>query len=124
MNSQFYIPGSLPSYNEMQSLSRGKFGKYSANRKKQDVQKRIIKAIKFRRVPAYVCADFSFTWFERNRRRDPDNIISAKKFIFDALIEAGVIENDGWAQVRSIADEWKIIPDYVGVWVQIEGELA
>ena len=122
--STFFIPGRLPSYNEIQNLSRGKFGKYAVNKKKQDVQKRIVQAIQDGQVPAYASADFTFIWYEPNRKRDPDNIISAKKFIFDALQAAGVIENDGWSHVCSIMDQWQVVPDNVGVWVDIMGELA
>ena len=37
-----------------------------------------------------------YRWIEPNRRRDKDNVAFAKKFILDALQEAGVIKSDGW----------------------------
>lgn len=48
------------------------------------------------------------TWCEPNRMRDPDNIASAKKFILDALVKRGVLENDGWKQIVSFADYFKV----------------
>lgn len=49
-----------------------------------------------------------FTWHEPNRKRDKDNIAFAKKFIFDALVEIGVIPNDGWKNVDSFSDDFSV----------------
>ena len=38
--------------------------------------------------------DLFVTWFEPNRRRDPDNIYSGMKFILDGMIKAGAIKGD------------------------------
>ena len=44
------------------------------------------------------------TWYEKEKRRDPDNIAAAKKFIFDGLVMANVIPKDtrkhilGWKE--------------------------
>jgi len=35
-----------------------------------------------------------FTWNEKNKRTDPDNIDFAKKFILDGLVKANVIIDD------------------------------
>lgn len=45
-----------------------------------------------------------FHWYVKNRRKDPDNIVFAKKFILDALVESCVLENDGWNQVAGFID--------------------
>lgn len=47
---------------------------------------------------------FHFTWYCPNKRKDPDNISFAKKFILDGLQVAGVIENDGWKQIAGFSD--------------------
>ena len=36
----------------------------------------------------------SFTWYTETRRKDPDNVAFAKKFILDGLVRAGVLEDD------------------------------
>lgn len=41
-------------------------------------------------------------WYVPNRRKDPDNIGFAVKFILDGLQDAGIIDNDGFKQVKSI----------------------
>lgn len=47
-------------------------------------------------------ADVYFTWHLPDKKKDPDNIAFAQKFIFDGLMKAGLIENDGHKQINSI----------------------
>ena len=47
----------------------------------------------------------AFTWHEKTRRRDADNIASAKKFILDAMQRCGVIPNDNRNIVVGFTDE-------------------
>lgn len=61
-----------------------------------------------------------YTWIEPNRRRDKDNIAFAKKFIQDALIRAGVLANDGWAQIKGFSDDFVVDRKRPRVEVEIE----
>lgn len=45
-----------------------------------------------------------FEWHERTKRRDADNIASAKKYILDALVKCGVLENDSRKYVKGFYD--------------------
>jgi Holliday junction resolvase RusA-like endonuclease len=45
-----------------------------------------------------------FEWHERTKKRDADNIASAKKFILDALVKMRVIEDDGRKYVKGFYD--------------------
>lgn len=66
---------------------------------------------------------FKFTWYRENRRTDPDNIAFSKKFIMDGLQEAGIIDNDGWKQVASFQDVFKVDKDNPRVEIEItEGD--
>lgn len=38
--------------------------------------------------------NFTFTWFVKDKRKDPDNIHHAIKYIFDGLVQAGVLYGD------------------------------
>jgi len=49
-----------------------------------------------------------FRWFERDRRRDPDNIAAGRKFILDGLVAAGVLKGDGWRYVQSWTDRFDV----------------
>jgi len=41
----------------------------------------------------------AFHWFEKDRRRDHDNIASAVKFIFDGLRKCSIFGGDGWKHI-------------------------
>lgn len=60
-----------------------------------------------------------FTWHESNSRRDPDNIIFAKKFILDGLVTSGKLENDNQKWIAGFEDVWDINKERVGVEVNI-----
>ena len=59
--------------------------------------------------------EIDILWIEPNRRRDKDNIVFAKKFIFDAMVRERVIPNDGWKNIVrftdfvDVSDEPKIV---------------
>lgn len=46
-----------------------------------------------------------FEWHEYNKKRDPDNVVSARKYILDAFQEMGVIGNDNPRWVKGFHDE-------------------
>lgn len=45
-----------------------------------------------------------FEWHERTKKRDADNIASAKKFILDALVKSRVLEDDSRKYVKGFYD--------------------
>lgn len=47
----------------------------------------------------------TFVWHESNKRRDLDNIFSAKKYILDAMQKARVLENDSRKFIVGLTDE-------------------
>lgn len=47
-------------------------------------------------------------WIEPNARRDPDNIATGKKFIFDALQETGVLRNDSMKEISGITEAFGV----------------
>lgn len=61
-----------------------------------------------------------YTWYERNRRRDKDNISSfGRKVIQDGLVKAEIIKNDGWAQIEGFSDEFRVDKKHARVEVEI-----
>jgi len=44
----------------------------------------------------------TFTWITHNEKTDSDNLTFGAKFIFDALVKTGILENDGRKQVLEI----------------------
>lgn len=70
--------------------------------------------------PINTPAHFELEFREPNRRRDPDNFVGGgMKLIFDAFQEAGLLENDGWDQILSIAPSWKVEKFAPGVLVRV-----
>ncbi len=100
MSQSFTIPGTLPGLNEVVNASRA--NKYKAAKLKKDAEELIVWSIKAAKIhPVQDVSFIEFGWFEPNRKRDPDNIVSARKFIMDALQKAGIIETDGWRLFRA-----------------------
>lgn len=52
--------------------------------------------------------EIHFRWIETSRRRDPDNIAFAKKFILDTMVKCGKLPDDGWEWVRGFSDSFEI----------------
>lgn len=59
-----------------------------------------------------------FVWCEPNRRRDPDGVRAAAKFVFDGLVAARAIATDGVADVFAIRDDFAY-GGRLGVWVKL-----
>lgn len=49
-----------------------------------------------------------FDWFCTNRKKDPDNIAFAKKYLLDGMVEADLLPNDGWNQIAGFSDDFHI----------------
>jgi hypothetical protein len=112
---RLWLEGRLPGLNEVTAKNRGSAGWVSGAQQKKRVERGL--AWQLRDVGRIEgCYHWRFVWRVKNRRRDPDNIASAVKFIFDALQHAGVIENDGWGQIATISHAFEI-GEPEGVWV-------
>ena len=104
------MPIKLPSLNEYVNACRS--NPYVGAKMKKDSEELIgwfIKNI----VPFRNPVEVSFTWVEPNRRRDVDNIAFGKKFILDALVKNGVLQDDSQKYVRALSDSFQIGKDYM-----------
>lgn len=116
------IPVLLPGLNEYIDAERSYKGKYKAASMKRQAQNVIgymirtqLRGVRFTRPVA-----IRYLWVEPSRRRDKDNIAFAKKFIQDALVEAGVLRNDGWSEIEGFSDDFTLDPKNPRVEVTIE----
>lgn len=48
--------------------------------------------------------NLDITWYERTKRRDPDNIFFAIKFILDALVTCKVIDDDSQDHIGEVRE--------------------
>ena len=113
------IPGTLPGLNEYSTLERR--NRYQAAEMKRKAEHVIMaearRQLRCLRIKKPVSMEY--LWVEKDRRRDKDNIAFAKKFVQDALVKAGVLENDGWRQIDHFADDFGVDPKRPRVEVTI-----
>lgn len=110
------IPGTLPSMNRILEEAKGHWSKYRQMKERHTD----LVAWHAKKLPPIQSADFIFTWYCKDKRRDKDNVMSAQKFIFDGLQKAGVIENDGWKQIRDIIHRFEIDKENPRVEIEIK----
>jgi Holliday junction resolvase RusA-like endonuclease len=104
VKQQFTIRGRLPGRNEVTSADRG--NRYAANKLKRETQEAIAWAAKAARIkPVTRPVTVTCAWYERDRRRDVDNVQSGVKLILDALQAAGILAGDGQKHVTHVQHE-------------------
>lgn len=121
----FEVPGRLPGLNEYINASKRHRGRDNAG----NILKRECQALISAHIPRYAKGQLydkpvhvSFTFWEANRKRDPDNISAvAHKFILDALVQDKVLKNDGMNIVRNIDDTWLLCPESPRIEVSLYG---
>jgi len=110
MKQTVFIPGPLPGLNEIIAASKRRLKKngrrrvFEFSQMKADWDMRVSIACKMAGMVPMKRADIGIIWVEKDRRRDPDNIMAGKKFILDGLVKAGILKNDGWRQVGSFTE--------------------
>lgn len=100
------IPGTLPGLNDYIEAERT--NRYKGAAMKRQSKQIVMLAIKkcLRNVKFTNQVTMFYTFFERDRRRDKDNIRSfAHEVIQDALAKTGVLKNDEWAQIADSPGE-------------------
>jgi Holliday junction resolvase RusA-like endonuclease len=101
------ISGTLPSMNEIVAESKRHYGSYS--KMKSHYTNHVAWTAKAAKLPSIEgLANFEITWFVRNRKKDKDNLMAGQKFIFDGLVSAGLLKNDGWAQIGTIVHRFEV----------------
>ena len=102
------IPGRFPGLNKFIDANRRKHGNFSmGNHIKQRDQKIICQFLPSVRFKKRIFIEYNF--FEPNTRRDKDNISGYFHKVFqDALVQKGCIENDGWRNIRGMADYFEV----------------
>lgn len=114
------IRGKLPSLNEYIAACRT--NKYEGAKMKQETETAILWQLgRLQQITAPVI--IHFTWHEKTRRRDKDNVAFAKKFVLDALQRSGKLPNDNNRFIAGFSDAFTYGTDY-GVTIEIESAEA
>lgn len=95
MNQTLIISGRLPGMNEIITMLTGRQGRYVYNVRKKEIEGMICLLARKQGIKAVIGRySVEFHWYEKNKRRDLDNICAAKKFILDGLVSAGILPQD------------------------------
>lgn len=119
----FFVHWTLPGLNELLAACRSVnprsgWQRYAAL--KRQIQYDLCRLIRAAKIQPMLNAFLIFTWCERNRRRDPDNITAGgRKFILDALVSSKVLPTDGWAGVQGWSDQFRVDRSRQGVHVEL-----
>lgn len=120
MTQQLIIPHELPDLNTTIAESKRHWSRYSKLKREYTD---LVAALARRKLRPVFSGrvHLEFVWYCRNRRKDPDNICSAKKFVIDGLVSAGILQDDGWKQVSSFSDTFEIDKVNPRVEIVIDG---
>jgi Holliday junction resolvase RusA-like endonuclease len=100
MTAILTIRESLPGMNDI--IDQARTNKYKSAEYKKVYTELVAWTARAQKIPKMDRIDLIITWFEGNRKRDPDNIHAGVKFILDGLVQAGVIPNDNQRHVGDI----------------------
>lgn len=109
MEYKLIIPGRLDGLNKFIGANRSNScaGNNMKRRNERTVKKYIESCLHGVRIENPVFMEY--TWYERNMRRDLDNISSfGRKVIQDALVDAAVLKGDGWKYVVGFSDRFEV----------------
>lgn len=115
------IPFPLPGLNEYIEAERSHRQKGAAMKRKW--QKAVAAALRRQlRGPLQEPVIMRYTWYEWDRRRDKDNISAfGRKVIQDAMVrDLRVLKNDGWANIESFSDRFRVDKLHPRIEIEIE----
>lgn len=114
------IPGRLPGLNEYISAERA--NRYKGAKLKRESEDIVVFAIKkcLNGVKIRSPVRMDYVWYEKDKRRDCDNITFGRKVIQDALVSAGVLKDDGWKYVVGFSDRFEVDRDNSRIEVLIK----
>ena len=121
MTQSFFIPMVLPNLNDMvKAAKQGRRGYQPYAKQKAQVEQVICQCIRKAKLKAVVYpVVLHMIWTEPNRRRDKSNVRAGVKFIEDALVKSGILNNDGWNQIHHHKDYYMVDKQHPGVMVHI-----
>jgi Holliday junction resolvase RusA-like endonuclease len=95
-----YLPTSLNEY-----INAERTNKFMGAKIKKEETEKVIIECKFEELqPVRGRVKLFFYWYVKNKKKDPDNIAFAKKFIIDGLVEANVLRNDNLNTIVELRD--------------------
>lgn len=116
MQQRIFIPHRLAGLNDLiGAINRNRFLGNQLKQQETNLVALYAKKLKPCTHPVFV----SFKYCEPNAKRDPDNIVAAKKFILDGLVVAKILPNDTQKWILGFTDTWEVSKK-VGVEITIK----
>jgi Holliday junction resolvase RusA-like endonuclease len=114
------IQGQLPNLNDYTKACRA--NRYVGAKMKKEAEEMILFYIlsQLNHQTTNCPVRLKFSWYEKNKKRDLDNIAFAKKFILDALVSSQTIKSDNWSGVVGFTDEFYVDKDNPRIEVEIK----
>lgn len=112
MTASLWIPGPLPGLNDLIAAAKGAGGTGRAYARLKRAWTTTVWALaKRERLPRFERRVYAqFSWWERDRRRDLDNVAAGgRKLALDGLVKAGVLAGDGWKHVAGWTDDFFVV---------------
>ncbi len=123
MEQSIFFPLLLPSLNESLGQANRRWGKTNAYAQlKIKLERDLCYYIRQNHLVPVQEVWLRFLWREMDKRRDPDNIISARKFLLDALVAEKILPGDGWSVIKGLSDSWTVNSREPGVLVTLQQE--
>ena len=120
MEYRMIIPGRLDNLNDYINAERT--NRYKGAKVKGRNQERAFQeaCIQLGDVQIKRPVKMIYRWYEKDQRRDLDNISSfGRKVIQDALVEAEILPDDGWKYIKGFTDEFYVDKKYPRIEVTI-----
>lgn len=116
---KFTIDGRLDGLNEV--IEANRINKYKGAKIKKDNETIVIYYARFQKLKPVTKYPLKVIihWYEKDRRRDWDNVMSAKKFIFDGLQKAKIIKGDGQKFIDCIEEYQHISKEYPRIEIEL-----
>ena len=119
MDYDLVLNGTMPNLNDYlhgERIAIRKNGKFTTkgNAMKQEYQRKVVSAVRsqLRGIHINKPVKIYYTFYEKNRKRDLDNISAfAHKVIQDGLVKGGLLANDGWKNIVGFSDDFYVDKD-------------
>lgn len=103
---QLYIEGELPNLNDVIKASKTHWSNYSTEKETFTLLVTSEARKQLKGVNLNSSVNITMIWIVKDKKKDPDNIAFAKKYILDGLTTAGVLKNDNLNHVVSFNDQF------------------
>lgn len=119
---KFTDQGTLPGRNEAEYAARSHWSKGS--KLKREYTDDVHWQLKIQHIkPVQGKAVLTITFYEKDNRRDADNIYGGLKYLLDGMVQAGIVKDDTRQYVEPIIKPIEIDKINPRVEVIIEGEI-